>query len=100
MGKLEVAFVSNKDVKKKIETLLSETKKASSIIAEFWRMHSDTLKKLAFEDTVDQSTVQRVLKRKATSDMAEASVSSSAATTSAATTAATTTTSPPPQKPL
>ncbi|KAG2202787.1 hypothetical protein INT47_004811 [Mucor saturninus] len=62
---LRVAFVSNRDIKKKIDILCSELKKSTTIIAEFWNKHSDTLKEIALQNSVEESMVERELKRKA-----------------------------------
>ncbi|KAL9541690.1 hypothetical protein MBANPS3_008974 [Mucor bainieri] len=69
----------------KIEAMLSELKKSVNIISEFWMKHSETLKTLALQEAVDESTVEGLLKRKVATNMAEESSSSSTAAGTAAT---------------
>ncbi|KAL9550972.1 hypothetical protein MBANPS3_004474 [Mucor bainieri] len=94
---LNIAF----DTKRKIESMLSESKKSTATISEFWKEHSDILKKLALQDLLDESTVERTLKRKGTHSITEASSSSSAAvaaaTTSSTTSSSTSAATPPPE---
>lgn len=80
---LRVAFVSNKAIKKKIDVLCSELKKSTTIIAEFWNKHSETLKEIALENCVEESMVERELKRKAVESISRPS--SSMTTTAEAT---------------
>ncbi|KAL7327135.1 hypothetical protein PS15p_209370 [Mucor circinelloides] len=81
LTELNVAFISNKNVKKKIEAISLESKKSTDIITEFWREHSDTLKKLALQNSVDENIVERVLKRKATNGIVESFSSRTVTTT-------------------
>lgn len=80
LNKLSTAFISNKDIKKKIDAMLSESMKPTSITTEFWEEHSETLKMLSRSNMVNENVIEHELKRKATENMCGSS-SSTATTT-------------------
>ncbi|OBZ87050.1 hypothetical protein A0J61_04912 [Choanephora cucurbitarum] len=71
LEQLLVAFISDRDVKKKVETLRSELKKSTGILADFWNKHSESLRKLALENSLGDTQIESALKRKAAISIVE-----------------------------
>lgn len=76
LQELRVAFISTKDVKKHIERMQSEFKRSDNLLNLFWSKHSDTLKIMALENSVEANVVEKCLKRKAVSSIVQSSPSS------------------------
>ncbi|KAI8375209.1 hypothetical protein BD560DRAFT_393046 [Blakeslea trispora] len=71
LEQLLIAFISDKDVKRKVETLRSEIKKSSAILADFWNKHTDALRKLALENSLSDTRIESALRRKAANVIVE-----------------------------